>query len=95
MSLEISERLCLKGIRWKGKEQDARCLPLAFVHMQECTATHVDTQVNTTHTHTDGHISKLYCRNLLQQKWINAALKRLVKEKENLRQEVGSEDIKK
>lgn len=38
-------------------------------------------------THTNGHISKLYYRNLLQQ--INAALERLVKEEENPSREVG------
>lgn len=70
--------------------------PFGFrAHARMHSHTRGHTGKHNTHTHTDGHISKLYCRNLLQQKWINAALKRLVKEKENLRQEVGLEDIKK
>lgn len=53
VSFKISERLCPKGIMWKGMEQDALCLPLASMHMQECTTTHVDAHVNTTHTQMD------------------------------------------
>lgn len=71
MNFKLSERLHPKGLMWKVMEQDTQGLPLASMHMQECTPTHVDTHINPTHhMHTNGHISKLHFRNLFQWKWI-------------------------
>lgn len=79
---------------WKVMEQDTQGLPLASMHMQECTPTHVDTHINPTHhMHTNGHISKLHFRNLFQWKWIKYSHEKT--REEDLRRGVMLGDVKK
>lgn len=63
-SYQLSERACLRGIKWWVIEQDTWCLPLASVYKHKRTAcTH-----GCTHKHTHMHVPDTYNTHMQSHK---------------------------